>query len=507
MPPVGSDPAYWYSHVPYTYYPQVSASTYAMQYQQMYGPSPASTSYQQEYGRSRPIATQTYAPQQYTNATYGHTPQSAYTTPTIATLPPEHIAIWNQFVQSAPFPFPWNPGSMPPPPPKSVAGHLGLPPPPPPPPLPPTPNLDTQVAKPSRNGLVQKSNSQLNGKSKQATAGESLPKVVITSNVPSTPAAILSQQDVLGKRKRDMKQMVQDPTKSNVDCMKKPGPPNPVRVIGQLPTRAAVKDTPQENALRSSMPGPLVEKFATFRKSKDPRLLSFTNVDHLIIDRRKNTATKNDAASLYLPNIQDQPILVTWPSVEVTMLLETRPSPAHQLAIANQEETGKTSTALDLQVHHLGPIPISEASIGETTVLMATTETGVVAAASQKPVDSNQSSGQPTLRYPTSEEMQKLIRSIEDQQWEARAAASYDRPRKPDECFADSNWHPYRCFLCKQTRNTWKEMRNHVEVIHSVIMKDKIRAWECFYPACNQSFCDRSNGVQHAMAEHWRIPL
>jgi hypothetical protein len=38
-------------------------------------------------------------------------------------------------------------------------------------------------------------------------------------------------------------------------------------------------------------------------------------------------------------------------------------------------------------------------------------------------------------------------------------------------------------------------------------MKDKLKAWESFYPGCNKSFSDRFKGVQDAMAEHWIIPI
>jgi hypothetical protein len=112
--------------------------------------------------------------------------------------------------------------------------------------------------------------------------------------------------------------------------------------------------------------------------------------------------------------------------------------------------------------------------------------------------------GEGYLRYATPEEMQEVIRHIEEEQWMARAAATYERPRNPGECFAESNWHPYQCFICKKTRNIWKEFKNHVEVTHCVIMRDKIDAWECFYPTCSKLFGDRAKGVQHAMEEHWR---
>jgi hypothetical protein len=180
------------------------------------------------------------------------------------------------------------------------------------------------------------------------------------------------------------------------------------------------------------------------------------------------------------PNIQNQPILVAWPLVEDESELGSTPQPV------GQPETWKMKIQ-DSPARDITPLQTQNDDRG----MMARD-------------DSNQSSSQQFLRYSTPQEMQDLIRHIEEEQWKARAAATYERPRNPGECFADPNWHPYLCFSCKQTRNTWKEFKNHIEVDHSIIMKDKIGAWECFHPTCHKLFGDRVKGVQHAMEEHWR---
>ena len=66
-------------------------------------------------------------------------------------------------------------------------------------------------------------------------------------------------------------------------------------------------------------------------------------------------------------------------------------------------------------------------------------EIPVAAATSGKPDASAQTSTEPafTLRYATLEETQKLVRSIDDEKYEARLKGSYNPPRFAKECFAD----------------------------------------------------------------------
>ncbi len=336
-----------------------------------------------------------------------------------------------------------NEASIPQPPLKPAGGLLSLPPPPP------TLKPDTQAGQYSRIVLAPKSSSQLKAEPKQEILkAKHNSKTSAEQAKLSIAFNVISAIKAVGSQENVLRKRKRNNKVEKCDHLTTSMGDIAKKQRATNPTTAKVviEDTPRKAASSSSFSDPPADKFTAFRKSEDTHLLDFPNAQ-TIINQASNNKTKIDAPLHQIPNLHHQLILVRWPFEEEISVPETRSSPA------------------------------------------------------------NQSSDEPILRYATPEEMQKLIRSIEEEQWEARAAASYDRPRNPDQCFAESNWHPYRCFICKQTRNNWKEMRNHVEVIHSVIMNDKVRAWECFYPGCNKSFGGRSKGVQHAMAEHWRIAL
>lgn len=107
------------------------------------------------------------------------------------------------------------------------------------------------------------------------------------------------------------------------------------------------------------------------------------------------------------------------------------------------------------------------------------------------------------LRYATREEAQQFIRSIDDEKYEMRLKGSYEMPRTPEDCFADESWLPYQCFVCNQTRDMWKGIKTHLRLRHSIIIEEKVQAWDCFYPGCSKRFSSRPKGMKHALQEHW----
>jgi len=200
-----------------------------------------------------------------------------------------------------------------------------------------------------------------------------------------------------------------------------------------------------------------------------------------IYGTQKSTGKDTIPLRASFPNIQNQPILVIWPCADEAPQMETQPPLINQLKRGALESEDSPASLTNNNSGFRSKDPMEKENRVSAVAL-----------------------GERYLRYATPKEMQEVIRHIEEEQWKARAAATYERPRNPKECFAEFDWHPYQCFICKQTGNIWKEFKNHVEVTHCVIMRDKIGAWECFYPTCNKLFGDRAKGVQHATEEHWR---
>ncbi|PMD50106.1 uncharacterized protein K444DRAFT_637534 [Hyaloscypha bicolor E] len=77
------------------------------------------------------------------------------------------------------------------------------------------------------------------------------------------------------------------------------------------------------------------------------------------------------------------------------------------------------------------------------------------------------------LRYASMEEHQNLLRSVDEEKYQARLNGSYLPPKIPEHCFADPDWLPYHCFTCDQTRNTCNGLKTHLRLRHSTIMVDK----------------------------------
>jgi hypothetical protein len=153
-------------------------------------------------------------------------------------------------------------------------------------------------------------------------------------------------------------------------------------------------------------------------------------------------------------------------------------------------------------------LPISE-SLEKNTAARDRVEgekASSVAASSKESVTPNQSSDEPTwnLRYSTFKELQQFVRSIDDEKYRARHSSTYDTPRIPADCVAEPDWLPYYCFVCDQTPDSWKEIKNHLRNRHSIIMAEKVEAWECFYPECTKRFPSRAKALKHAEDDHWR---
>jgi hypothetical protein len=107
------------------------------------------------------------------------------------------------------------------------------------------------------------------------------------------------------------------------------------------------------------------------------------------------------------------------------------------------------------------------------------------------------------LRYASMEEHQNLLRSVDEEKYQARLNGSYLPPKIPEHCFADPDWLPYHCFTCDQTRDTWNGLKTHLRLRHSTIMVDKVQAWECFYPGCSKRFSSWEKGIKHTEADHY----
>ncbi|KAH7314278.1 hypothetical protein BKA65DRAFT_571569 [Rhexocercosporidium sp. MPI-PUGE-AT-0058] len=102
------------------------------------------------------------------------------------------------------------------------------------------------------------------------------------------------------------------------------------------------------------------------------------------------------------------------------------------------------------------------------------------------------------LRYATEEEMTQLTASIENAQFVARTEGSYDKPDSYEECAPESNWQPYKCFVCQQKRSINSDISKHLESRHSIILPRKFKAWQYFFPECPKGFCDRLGALKHA---------
>jgi len=110
------------------------------------------------------------------------------------------------------------------------------------------------------------------------------------------------------------------------------------------------------------------------------------------------------------------------------------------------------------------------------------------------------------LRRPTPKEIQQLQTSIEEAQWEARMATSYEFPAYPSECFPPHGWKPYECFECGECKQSFDDLKRHVLRSHGVVMDmDEVvvvGGWKCWYPSCERVFGDRQEGLRHARV-HW----
>lgn len=103
-----------------------------------------------------------------------------------------------------------------------------------------------------------------------------------------------------------------------------------------------------------------------------------------------------------------------------------------------------------------------------------------------------------SLRCETDEEMKVLLASVEDAQFEARSEASYFTPRRAVGCFAGTMKLPYRCFVCGDKFASDREFAVHLEFRHKIMLSQWVKAWQCFFPGCLKTFCDRPKGLDHA---------